>query len=218
MYSVYEITNSANGKKYIGITSRDIVERFMEHLSRAKNNTRNGRLYSAMRKYGEDCFSVELLEQTDKEEIVRKLETDYIEKNNSYNNGYNCNLGGRGVLEFSAETRQKMSTASLEKKMSASACEKMSKSKTDNPLPRNLGDYTLSGGESPRSKCYKIKHPSGKEEIVRGAREFCRKYGIHLQSLNRGYKSKGFVLLERFNDYPEREYTQASGSAHLPTG
>ena len=49
------------------------------------------------------------------------------------------------------------------------------------------------------------------DEDEEGMRAFCSKHKLH-HMYTRG-SCKGFVLLKRFRDHPEREYTQASGSA-----
>jgi len=74
MNFVYKVTNTENGKSYIGITSRSTEERWKEHLSRAKNGLRNSRIYAAIRKYGVEKFEVTTIDQVDCEDSVRELE------------------------------------------------------------------------------------------------------------------------------------------------
>lgn len=50
-------------------------------------------LYFAMKKYGVDVFTFEILEECTQEELNQK-EVFYIEKYDSYHNGYNLSLGG----------------------------------------------------------------------------------------------------------------------------
>lgn len=217
MYSVYEITNMVNGKKYIGITSRSIEERFQEHISRAKAGMRNNRLYIAMRKYGIKSFVVRNIMQTTGEDEVRELETKYINKCDSYKNGYNCNLGGHGFLTFPDEIKKKISAGQIGKVISMEARAKMSTAKIgDSSCSKHFGKYIMKGKNSPLSKFYLIQFPDGHKEVIRGLRAFCRANNLMHCKMSAHGKTKGFVLLERFNDYPEREYGQAAGSAHLP--
>ena len=88
---IYKITNEINNKIYIGQTSRNIVERFSEH----KRATSNQPLYNAMRKYGIDNFSLELVEECSQENVDER-EIYYINKYDSYKNGYNATMGGEG--------------------------------------------------------------------------------------------------------------------------
>lgn len=64
-----------------------------------RNNKEQRPLYAAMRKYGIENFSVELIEETDNPE---EREIFWIEQKDSYRNGYNATLGGEGkrILDY----------------------------------------------------------------------------------------------------------------------
>ena len=65
MIGIYKIQNLINGKIYIG-QSVHIQARFNQHKNEAKNgNTRP--LYNAIRKYGIENFSFEIIEECSKE-------------------------------------------------------------------------------------------------------------------------------------------------------
>lgn len=218
MYSVYEITNSINGKKYVGITSRTIEERFQEHISRAKRGTRGNRLYVAMRKYGYDNFSVKLLLRTDNEDDVREQETTFIKKCDSYENGYNCNLGGHGFLIFPEEIKTKISKAQIGKIISIETRRKMSEAKLgDSTCANHFGRYVGKGKDSPLSRFYKIQFPDGHIEMIQGLRKFCRDHHLMHCKLSANGFTKGFVLLERSRDYSFGKYAQAGGSGAHPS-
>lgn len=64
MAFIYKITNLINGKSYIGKTSFSIKKRFKEHQRDAFRDRNEKRpLYSAMRKYGIENFTVEQVEE-----------------------------------------------------------------------------------------------------------------------------------------------------------
>ena len=63
MFNVYLITNVVNGKKYVGITKKDIDDRFKDHVNTTRKNKKYA-LHHALLKYGVDSFTVQLLEQT----------------------------------------------------------------------------------------------------------------------------------------------------------
>ena len=219
MNHVYKVQNKTNGKCYIGMTSRAVLERWDEHVSRAKCNKRNSRLYDALRKYGKDSFEVTILESTDSDDHVRELEKKYIQEFDSYNNGYNCNLGGQGILVFSDEIRKKISDAQKGKIISAESREKMSKAKRgDSRCAKHFGAHTNKGADNPRAKYFLIETPDGMIKAGRGLRAFCRDNSLLHNKLSSTKHTKGFKLLGTFNDYPEMEYAQASGSAVYPTG
>ena len=94
MSYIYKITNDVNNKAYIGKTENTIEKRFKEHCRDAFRFTNESRpLYSAMRKYGIEHFSVELVEETDNPEEREKYWIEYF---GSFKNGYNATLGGDG--------------------------------------------------------------------------------------------------------------------------
>lgn len=218
LYTVYRVENQVNGKSYIGITSRDAGVRWLEHLSRTNCNSRRNRLYQAIRKYGSDKFELSVLYSCHSEDKVRELEKHYIEKHDSYNNGYNCNLGGCGHLHLPEDLRKKIGDAQKGKTISYECRHKMSIAKLGkSEYAENFGDYTKKGSNNPRSKAYLIQFPDGHIEVVVGIRAFCRNNKIMYCKLNAGtMKTKGFHLLKRLNDHPEREYAQAGGSGGYP--
>ena len=105
---IYKITNTQNDKSYIGITSTDLETRFNAHKKDAKYNT-GYRLHSAIRKYGEDAFTIEVIAEADTKEAALDLETDWIRRLNTVDAGYNCNYGGTGLVYHTDESKAKMS-------------------------------------------------------------------------------------------------------------
>ena len=94
MAYIYQITNHANGKIYIGKTERTIQERWYEHCRDCiKDKCYDRPLYRAMRKYGLSNFTIELLEETD---FPEERETFWIEQKGSFKYGYNATVGGDG--------------------------------------------------------------------------------------------------------------------------
>ena len=61
--------------------------------SRSQNGIKNYALYNAIRKYGIENFSFEVIEECLEKELDEK-EVSYIEEYNSYYGGYNSTLGG----------------------------------------------------------------------------------------------------------------------------
>ena len=94
---IYKITNSINGKIYIGKTSSSIEERWKEHKRDSiKENEKHRPLYRAMNKYGVENFSIEELEKCDTDKIACEREKYWIEYYGSFKNGYNATKGGDG--------------------------------------------------------------------------------------------------------------------------
>ena len=94
---IYKITNKINNKIYIGKTIRSLNTRWQEHIRDSRNY--NTPLYLAMRKYGLENFSIEIIQDDiTSVEQLNSLEQYYIQLYNSasHENGYNVALGGNG--------------------------------------------------------------------------------------------------------------------------
>lgn len=118
---IYLITNTVNGKEYVGQTkthqwrtSRNswipygYLERFNQHVRNTKNYEKFGRcraLNSAMKKHGIDKFTIELLEECPIESLD-ELEIYFIKEFDTIApNGYNLDSGGNKNKWASDETR-----------------------------------------------------------------------------------------------------------------
>lgn len=88
---IYCIENKINHKKYIGLTTRSIEERFSEHC---KADTVIG---EAIRKYGVGNFMCYEVDKAQSKNELSELEIHYIHHFGTLKNGYNCTIGGDGV-------------------------------------------------------------------------------------------------------------------------
>lgn len=94
---IYKITNNLNGKIYIGKTNFTIEKRWEEHCHDYQKETSQKRpLYSAMKKYGIENFSIEEVEQLESPQQAEDREKYWIEYFGSFKNGYNATTGGDG--------------------------------------------------------------------------------------------------------------------------
>lgn len=92
---IYKITNNVNGKVYIGQTIQTIKERFYQHCStKCSDSVLNMAIHRAIKKYGKSNFTIEVIEEVDKDSLNDR-EKFWIEYYNSYNNGYNSTRGGQ---------------------------------------------------------------------------------------------------------------------------
>ena len=107
---VYKLT-FPNGKSYIGITTESLSRRVQRHV----NYARAGKPYalsSAIRKYGEDSFSSEVIGNADNREELCMMEMFAIEALRTMcPHGYNMTGGGDGSSGVSPadNTRRKIS-------------------------------------------------------------------------------------------------------------
>ena len=114
---IYVITNKTNNKQYIGqavcISSGrpwGSKRRWQTHVKQARHNRCECRLLEqAIRKYGEDSFTVEDLLECEIDELDQH-EREYVNKYNSLApNGYNLMTGGGNGRKHAKSTRERMS-------------------------------------------------------------------------------------------------------------
>lgn len=94
MKYIYCFTNLINQKKYIGSTINKPNIRYNQHLYTAFHQNSNKYyypFYQAIRKYGIENFSYEIIAEIDcSEEEIREIEKQYIHYYNTITpNGYN---------------------------------------------------------------------------------------------------------------------------------
>jgi group I intron endonuclease len=126
---IYKITNLVNGKIYIGQTVQTIERRWLSgHCAASKKPTL---LQRAIKKYGKDSFSVEIVE-IQPLSLLDVREIYWIAHYNSSDTGigYNLTSGGNSNKKISESSRQKMAAAKLGKSLpkSEAACKSISES------------------------------------------------------------------------------------------
>ena len=103
MSKIYKIINDINDKVYVGKTENALEKRFAEHCKDSQRRDEEKRpLYAAMRKYGTEHFSIELIEECDIE-VVSLREQYWIGFYKGYTEGYNATLGGDGKAYINRE-------------------------------------------------------------------------------------------------------------------
>jgi len=96
MYSeliIYKVTNTLNGKIYIGATSKSIEERKKDHLQKALNGV-GSNFQKAIAKYNPDKFIWEKIDTAQDLNELAEKEKFYIQLYKSNDTGYNSDAGG----------------------------------------------------------------------------------------------------------------------------
>lgn len=101
MYYIYLITDNINFKHYVGFTNNP-KRRWSSHKQMAHKRP----LYESMRKYGVENFTFKVIyEHEDRNHVLLEMEPYYINLYNSYNDGYNCTLGGEDTNSSEAKLK-----------------------------------------------------------------------------------------------------------------
>ena len=127
---VYKLTNSVNGKAYVGQTTRSMKERWCNHCSSSKLKHRSA-LKAAIDKYGKNSFSIEIIDTASSLNELNEKEIKWIKELNTISpNGYNLDGGGNNKNVHPA-TRKKLSLAQNGNryKMSKIGCKNISEGK-----------------------------------------------------------------------------------------
>lgn len=175
---IYTISNSVNGRKYIGQTF-DLGGRWNRHLLSLRNkNHHNIFLQRAWNKYGEDAFIWDMVYDSDSRDEINKLEEDLILENVG---GYNIRPGGSNSPM--AESTKKL----------------MSKLAKERP-PKTYEDK-VKASKVKRPEGYPIMlSPDNKEYKIEVLKEFCREHklaynGLRLVIIGETFHYKGWRLL-----------------------
>ena len=125
---IYLITNTNNGKKYVG-SAINLSKRWNNHRNDLRQGVHHNRhLQNAWNKYSESSFSFSILEFTSNDDLITREQyyIDLLDATNP-NFGYNINpIAGSslGVLQ-SEETKEKIRAARIGKKHRPESIEKI---------------------------------------------------------------------------------------------
>jgi|SRR5882672_3331832 len=109
--TIYVITNSVNGKHYVGQTTQSLEKRWGFHVGSAK--FAKWAISKAIKKHGKNCFLIESLGSTASSQIeLDGLERIWISLMGSMakdGEGYNLTYGGNGAGTRTEEANRKLS-------------------------------------------------------------------------------------------------------------
>jgi group I intron endonuclease len=208
IYRIYKATNTLTGMSYIGYTSRRICDRWDEHVANSRGRRkRKSKFYAAIAEYGSKAFTRTYLATTCDEDKAKELEAKYIKIYDTCDNGYNSNAGGCGLSDYSEEWKERVKEG---RRKAQERRENPEKFKEEKPPVKK--EFWETGAKNPFAKTYLIRFPNGEEHMITGLNKFCREHDIRAGDMSSTGKSKGYVVLKRFNDQRFVSYTQAGGN------
>lgn len=86
---IYKITNSINDKVYIGQSARGVEQRFHRHIQDAMSERLDTHFARAIRMYGPENFTVEVIDTADTQDELNQKEQYWIRYYDSVKHGYN---------------------------------------------------------------------------------------------------------------------------------
>ena len=95
---IYKVTNKENGKIYIGQTIQTLNERKNKHYYKARQEEYTTHFINALRKYPEEVFTWEIIDEEETQEALDKKEKYWIAYYNSVEEGYNTKDGGQTIV------------------------------------------------------------------------------------------------------------------------
>lgn len=176
---IYKITNSVNGKVYIGMDSGSIesmsrwkYHQKLYHRLQKQGKPINSKLGNAILKYGVDSFSVNVVFETDSINDLVKAETRIIAEYNATVLGYNILPSSQGyilsdiedlvVREYLRSIRRKGSETTNHKRWTGTSVEDRSK------MTSHLHTDEVDQKKSKSLKRYWSERTSDHEDQLRG--------------------------------------------------
>jgi group I intron endonuclease len=176
---IYKVTNTVNGKIYIGQTIRPLDVRKWQHISDRRHNRDFSYFHQALNKYGKESFEWQILEHCDSKEELDEMEFHYIKQYNTFRpGGYNLTTGGDGCVGNirSDEWRAKQSLAKKNKKLNISDIERLARS--NRMSGKNNSCFKVNGKKHNQERKFVIETPNNESFIISGLRNFCRENNL----------------------------------------
>jgi group I intron endonuclease len=176
-----------NDKRYIGFSTKNVKQRWSMHKHHAKNGVKN-KLYNAIRKYGFDNIEkIILIEHPDKKYTLEILESLYIEKFNSIENGYNTAPGGGNFPIMIGNTNPSYIRKGKPMK------EWLTEEQINNYIQATKDKYK--GSKNVHARKVKIISPNEEEFIVHGTlQQFCKDHNLSFNAFFKELQKEGGII------------------------
>lgn len=192
---IYVITNTINGKQYVGQTWQGLEKRWNRHCWSCTQKSGRMVISTAINKYGKESFTREVVARCLTQEDADEKEIEWSERLNTLSpNGYNLKVGqGRGRTSeltkqkisqsnmgrvVSEETRQKLSESHKGNNLSSEAKRKLSEHMKANPISEEWREKLSKASSVASAKHYQFISPEGAVVEIYNMRSFCKEQGL----------------------------------------
>lgn len=107
---IYKFTHLETGRCYIGQTIQNPNRRRLEHIADSRYTSKEYHFHNALRKYGINAFTFEVIDTASSIGELNLLEEKYIDQYDSIKNGFNIRQAGGNKLH-SEECKERMKEA-----------------------------------------------------------------------------------------------------------
>lgn len=167
---IYKATNLVNGKVYIGKTTKTLYQRRIGHLKASKSKRSNSIFHKAIRKYGIESFSWEVLGHYENTADLDAAEIQFIESYDSCVAGYNITRGGGGIVGYrhTEVTKELMGRSTRGKKLPKETIQKMKAAKAEHWQDPKYHQKQVKAAENR----WQSQEELDQQAIRRGSRKF----------------------------------------------
>ena len=180
---IYKIVCNTSQKVYIG-SSVNMNRRLQNHRAALRNNRHiNKHLQAAWNEYGEEPFTVFVLESCDID-ALKYREAYWISKYEACDNskGYNIALDTSSPMrgrKHTDEQRRKISTANRGLKRSAESRQRLGNARRGTKHTSHAVEKITNAAR----KYYSVVDPAGNKYSVHGLKRFCREHGLNYHGM-----------------------------------
>lgn len=200
---IYKITSKTTNLSYIGKTLERCFERRMYQHANDDSNTYFAKI---KKEYGWNDFEVEILESGIPEDEMSDREIYWIGYYNTFNEGYNCTIGGNGGNTYAKKTEEEMSLIKQKISKANSGSNNGNKGQYVGELNGMYGKHhTEEAKQAMRDKLKGVKKPEGHgakvSEAFKGKPKNYINYGKTLYIKKGGVVEpmKAYEIVNRFN-------------------
>lgn len=187
---IYLLTNTINGKQYVGQTTQPLRKRLAGH--RHKSSAKTMYVARAIQKYGWENFEASVLTSCSSQDELNEQEVHFVlTLGTMAPKGYNLAAGGGGTGIMSLEARKKIGAAHRGKTATPETRKRLSDAHKGIRLSEEAKAKlrTLNAGKRAsqaaydasvkrNAKTYTLVNPEGVEVVVHNLKRFCQEHGL----------------------------------------